>query len=167
MKSVLSGDSLILAANANLHAPEKLVVLSGIVAPRTARSKNGLEEVCSFDLAPSLIHAFLFSFLCQPYGWLSREFLRQRCIGKQVQFQVVFTSQQGQQGQLAREVAVVVQEKEDLSHFMVANGWAKVKSSMLKDPNGGGRSADLSMSPTASLSAHICRSVALYVVVFQ
>lgn len=69
VKSVLSGDSVIvMGADASKGPPpEKLLTLSGIVAPRLG-NRGGTPD--------------------QPFAWGSREFLRQQAIGKRVTFQV-------------------------------------------------------------------------------
>lgn len=57
VKAVLSGDSLVLAGStvAGVETPEKLVSLTGVLAPKFGRGKNQVDE---------------------PFAWESREYLR-------------------------------------------------------------------------------------------
>lgn len=61
-------------ASAGQIPPELSVTLSGLSAPRVARGKSGQDE---------------------PFGFESREFLRKMVIGKQVYYEVMFTSKTG------------------------------------------------------------------------
>lgn len=102
VKAVLSGDTLVLRlpAPANTIAAEKIVSLSGIVAPRVSRSKKNADEA---------------------FGWQSREHLRKKAIGQIVFFQVTFVAKGG------KEVGVVKlgdDQGENLATYMVASGFA-------------------------------------------
>lgn len=103
VKAVLSGDSIVVIGGANPGQipPERVVVFTGITAPRFARSKNAEDE---------------------PYAYEARELIRKKVIGKQVSFVVSSTSETG------RVYANVFLGSENLSHTLVRNGLARIKS---------------------------------------
>jgi staphylococcal nuclease domain-containing protein 1 len=103
VKSVLSGDSLVLlgGANAGEEPQEKVIVLSGIQCPKFCRSKNQGKD--------------------EPYAWEARELVRKLCIGKQVAFQTVAGSGS------AREYCHVYAEGKNLTHMLIKAGLATVK----------------------------------------
>lgn len=59
----------------------------------------------------------------QPFAWEAREFLRKKCIGKQVAFKTLGSSGGG------REYAFVYLGQENLNESVVKNGFANVKVS--------------------------------------
>ena len=67
VKAVNSGDTVVLmgAAQPNAPPPELMVTLAALEAPRMARGADKPDE---------------------PHAFASREFLRELCIGKHVQF---------------------------------------------------------------------------------
>jgi hypothetical protein len=67
VKAVLSGDSLLLAGSAADPSAEKLISLTGVLAPKFGRGKKAEDE---------------------PFAWESREYLRKHVIGQQVYFVV-------------------------------------------------------------------------------
>jgi len=84
-------------------APQKEVVLTGLRAPMLARGRNSKQDE-------------------EPYAWHAREFLRKKCIGKVVRFEVVFRSPDS-----GREFVTLYLGDENLGKTMVANGWAWVQ----------------------------------------
>lgn len=103
MKSVPSGDSLVITAlsNPNPGPPrEKTLTLSSIIAPRLAR-RGGLDE---------------------PFAWDSREFLRKLCIGKEVTFRVDYAVPN-----IGREFGTVILGDKNVAMLVVSEGWGKVK----------------------------------------
>jgi len=105
VKSVLSGDTLVLMGSPGPDgkAPEKEVVLSGIRAPILARGKNPQQPE-------------------EPWAWHSREFLRKKCIGRVVRFEVIFRPQETN-----REYVHLYLGDENIAKTMVAHGWAWVQ----------------------------------------
>jgi staphylococcal nuclease domain-containing protein 1 len=102
VKSVLSGDTLILMGpSQGGPPPEKQISLSCVLAPRLAR-KGGQDE---------------------PYAWASREFLREKVIGKQVTFIVESVNPTSN-----RESGSVHFNGENLSKVMAAAGLAKLRT---------------------------------------
>jgi len=104
VKAVQSGDSLILvgsAATPGQAAPEKVIQLGGISAPRFARGKKDKDE---------------------PYAWESREYLRNLILGKVVEFKITYKHESS-----GREVADVKLDDKNLAQALVAAGWAKVR----------------------------------------
>lgn len=105
VKAVLSGDTIVVlgaAASGSSVAPEKVITISGITAPKFGRGKTGVDE---------------------PFGWEAREFLRKKIIGAQVQFTVQHTSDSG------RDYGVVKLNGVDLATEIVRAGYAEVKKS--------------------------------------
>lgn len=102
VKAVPSGDSLLIMGNVQSGLPpEKTLTLSSLIAPRLAR-RGGQDE---------------------PFAWESREFLRKKCIGKEVTFKVDYTV-----SAINREFASVFVGDTNLALAVVAEGWAKVRS---------------------------------------
>ncbi len=94
VKSILSGDSLILRGRAvNGPPPEKLVSLHGITAPRKD----------------------------EPFYFESRDALRKLLVGQNVDFKSVLQSH-------GREFGHLHFDGQDVSSYMVQNGWATVKT---------------------------------------
>lgn len=102
VKAVPSGDSLLIMGNvASGPPPEKTITLSSLTAPRLAR-RGGQDE---------------------PFAWDSREFLRKRCIGKDVIFRVDYVVPS-----INREFGSVFIGESNLALEVVGAGWAKVRS---------------------------------------
>jgi staphylococcal nuclease domain-containing protein 1 len=102
VKSVLSGDTLILMGpSQGGPPPEKQISLSCVLSPRLAR-KGGQDE---------------------PFAWASREFLREKVIGKQVTFIVESVNPNSN-----RESGSVHFNGENLSKVMAAAGLAKLRA---------------------------------------
>mmetsp|Transcript_16881 Transcript_16881/g.32960 ORF Transcript_16881/g.32960 Transcript_16881/m.32960 type:complete len:911 (-) Transcript_16881:240-2972(-) len=102
VKTVLSGDSLVLMgapAQRGGIPPERTVVFTGINAPRFTRSKNASDE---------------------PYAWEAREFIRKKCIGQQVSFNVGHSAGE-------RDYGNVFVGDENLGHSLVKAGLGRVK----------------------------------------
>lgn len=102
VKAVLSGDTLVLSLPAPpaTIAPEKIISLGGITAPRVTRGKKNEDE---------------------PFGWEAREHLRKKVIGQNVFYQVTFVAKGG------KEVGLVKlgnEQGENLATYMVASGYA-------------------------------------------
>lgn len=101
VKSVPSGDSLVIMAVTKAEIPpEKTITLSSLMAPRLAR-RGGIDE---------------------PFAWDSREFLRKLCIGKDVTFRVDYTVPS-----IGREFGSVFIGDKNLALLVVSQGWAKVR----------------------------------------
>eukprot|EP01006_Ploeotia_vitrea_P053318 TRINITY_DN67774_c8_g3_i1.p1 TRINITY_DN67774_c8_g3~~TRINITY_DN67774_c8_g3_i1.p1 ORF type:complete len:1093 (+),score=753.79 TRINITY_DN67774_c8_g3_i1:273-3281(+) len=103
VKSVDSGDTIVVvgAAAPGQPAPTKSITLSGIQAPRYARSGKSQDE---------------------PWAWHAREFLREKLVGKRVWFQVQHVNENS-----GREYGVVKLDDEDVIAMVVKAGWASVK----------------------------------------
>lgn len=104
VKSVISGDCVVLLGGAlspDQEPPEKVVVISGIQAPKFARSKSNNKD--------------------EPFAWEAREFLRKMIIGKQVAFNTISSSGTG------REYAHIHFNGENLAEAVVKAGLAAVK----------------------------------------
>ncbi|KAL5724528.1 Translin-1 [Ranunculus cassubicifolius] len=101
VKSVPSGDSLVIMAVTKAEIPpEKTITLSSLVAPRLAR-RGGVDE---------------------PFAWDSREYLRKLCIGKEVTFRVDYTVPA-----IGREFGSVFLGDKNVALLVVSEGWAKVR----------------------------------------
>ncbi|KAI5084373.1 hypothetical protein GOP47_0000542 [Adiantum capillus-veneris] len=104
VKAVPSGDSLLIMGNvASGPPPEKTITLSSLIAPRLAR-RGGQDE---------------------PFAWESREFLRKRCVGKDVIFRVDYVVPS-----INREFGSVFIGEANLALEVVGAGWAKVRPPM-------------------------------------
>lgn len=101
VKAVPSADTIIVMGG-GLNPPEKVLGLSGITVPRCGRGKDAVDE---------------------PFAFEAREFLRNKIIGRQVQFVVVSSNDSG------REYADVTFEGVNVANLLVDNGWATVKAS--------------------------------------
>ncbi|GBG64549.1 hypothetical protein CBR_g45244 [Chara braunii] len=102
VKAVSSGDTVVIIGKvATGLPPEKALTLSSIVAPRLARRDTKDD----------------------PFAWQSREFLRKKCIGKEVTFRVEYVV-----SSINREFGTVFLEKTNLAVAVVAEGWAKVRT---------------------------------------
>lgn len=116
VKSVLSGDTLVLMGNVKSGPPPEIQVsLSSLQAPRVARRPGATDEVW----IPVLVLRVAYSF--QPWAFASREFLRNLCIGKQVQFQIEYKVES-----INRIFAAVYLDGENLCKTVARNGWARV-----------------------------------------
>ncbi|KAJ6889111.1 ribonuclease TUDOR 1-like [Populus alba x Populus x berolinensis] len=103
VKAVPSGDSLVIMAvtsNRPGPPPEKTITLSSLIAPRLAR-RGGVDE---------------------PFAWMSREYLRNLCIGKEVTFKVDYAVPS-----IGREFGSVFLGDKNVALLVVAEGWAKVR----------------------------------------
>mmetsp|Transcript_26367 Transcript_26367/g.41722 ORF Transcript_26367/g.41722 Transcript_26367/m.41722 type:complete len:943 (-) Transcript_26367:296-3124(-) len=110
VKSVLSGSSVVIsgiATQGNAVPPEKVIILSGVNAPRLQRSK---------DKEPD-----------EPYSFHAREFLRKLLAFKQVSFTINHTNQAG------REYGNLIVDGKSVTETMVAAGYATVKPPANKD----------------------------------
>lgn len=111
VKAVLSGDSIIvMGADASKGPPpEKLLTLSGIMAPRLG-NRGGTPD--------------------QAFAWGAREFLRQQAIGKKVSFVV-----EGQAGASNREFgSAYLEDGTSLATLMITYGWARLKTPGSNEP---------------------------------
>ncbi|KAI9657420.1 MAG: hypothetical protein M1821_003102 [Bathelium mastoideum] len=99
VKSVLSGDTLILGAIGN-PARERTLSLAFVSAPRLKKEGD------------------------EPFAFESRDFLRRQVVGKVVQFQVFYKIPTG----VNREYGIVtLQNGQQLPDLLVAEGWAKLR----------------------------------------
>jgi len=99
VKAVLSGDTLVLShPTKNV---DKTLTLASIEAPRLARRNEDKEEDYAFE---------------------AREFLRKKCIGKKVKFQVEYTNPK-----TGRDYGSVFLDNENVGAELLANGLAKLK----------------------------------------
>jgi staphylococcal nuclease domain-containing protein 1 len=100
VKAVPSGDSLLIMGSVRGGPPpEKTITLAALIAPKLAR-RDGRDE---------------------PFAWDSREFLRKKCIGKDVTFKVDYTVPA-----INREFGMVMLGSENVAFDVVSQGWAKV-----------------------------------------
>eukprot|EP01111_Echinosteliopsis_oligospora_P009258 TRINITY_DN2685_c0_g2_i5.p1 TRINITY_DN2685_c0_g2~~TRINITY_DN2685_c0_g2_i5.p1 ORF type:complete len:1028 (-),score=381.77 TRINITY_DN2685_c0_g2_i5:46-3129(-) len=112
VKSVLSGDTLLIQDDKpSPQGPpaEFQVTLGSISAPRLARFKPG-EDLKEKD---------------EPFAWESREFLRNKCIGKKV----LYTQQTTASKSTTRIYATVwlgTDTTECLNHTVISEGWGEV-----------------------------------------
>lgn len=105
VKSIISGDCLVVlgAAKPGCEAPpEKVLVLSGIQAPKLCRSRS--------NNTPD-----------EPWAWESREFLRKKCIGKKIGFHSIAGSGTG------REYAHLYLDGQNITDEVIKAGMAVVK----------------------------------------
>ncbi|KAL6003572.1 Translin-1 [Asimina triloba] len=101
VKAVPSGDCLVIMGSTKAEIPpEKSITLSSLIAPRLAR-RAGVDE---------------------PFAWESREYLRKKCIGKEVTFKVDYTVPS-----IGREFGSVFLGDENVAMLVVSEGWAKVR----------------------------------------
>jgi staphylococcal nuclease domain-containing protein 1 len=101
VKAVPSGDSLLIMGSVRGGPPpEKTITLAALIAPKLAR-RDGRDE---------------------PFAWDSREFLRKKCIGKDVTFKVDYTVPA-----INREFGMVMLGSENVAFDVVSQGWAKVR----------------------------------------
>lgn len=101
VKAVISGDCLLVMGNVKSGPPpEKQITLSSLMAPKLARRDTRDE----------------------PFAWESREFLRKKCIGKEVIFKVDYVVPS-----INREFGSVFLGETNLALAVVAEGWAKVR----------------------------------------
>eukprot|EP00897_Mesotaenium_endlicherianum_P003964 jgi/Mesen1/3596/ME000020S03125 len=101
VKSVPSGDSLtIMGLVKSGPPPEKTITLSSLIAPKLARRDTRDE----------------------PFAWNSREYLRKKCIGKEVTFKVDYVVPS-----INREFGSVFLGDTNLAIAVVSEGWAKVR----------------------------------------
>ena len=108
VKCVDSGDSIVVYETAkarNGPPPERLISLSMLQAPRLARRGGGSDE---------------------KWAWASREFLRNKCVGKNVTFTIEYKSE-GNDGRRGREFGVVYIGNTNLIKVIAAEGWANVR----------------------------------------
>jgi len=104
VKAVLSGDTLVLAHPTKLFPPiEKTLTLVRIQAPRMAKRNEGKEEPLAFE---------------------AREFLRKKCVGKLVTFQVEYKN-----AQTGRDFGTVYLGDENIGEAVLREGLAKFKDS--------------------------------------
>lgn len=113
VKAVNSGDSLVLAGSsaAGVDTPEKLISLTGVLAPKFGRGKGKPDEA---------------------FAWESREYLRKHVIGQQVQFTVQHTLESDSGDD--RHYGVVMLKETDIAEQMLRAGWVRVK-----EPKDGGK----------------------------
>lgn len=113
---VVSGDSFVVVGGVvdpkvNPIPPTKEIAVSGIRAPKVIRGRTGVDE---------------------PFGWESKEFLRNLIFGKQVRFNINVQSA-GNRDYADVYLEKVGQEPDDLSDLIIKAGWAKVNEA--KNPN--------------------------------
>lgn len=115
VKAVNSGDSLVLAGSSagGVDIPEKLISLTGVLAPKFGRGKAQTDE---------------------PFAWESREYLRKHVIGQQVQFTVQHTLESKDSEGEERNYGVVTLKGTDIAQQMLRAGWVSVK-----EPKDGGK----------------------------
>jgi len=113
VKAVLSGDSLLLAGSAADPSAEKLISLTGVLAPKFGRGKKQEDE---------------------PFAWESREYLRKHVIGQQVHFVVHGSADKAgdkdaaaDAGRESRHYGVVTLKGVDIATQMLKAGWVTVK----------------------------------------
>lgn len=102
MKSVVSGDTLVLVGKAtNGPPPEITITLSYVQCPKIARGPSQTDEA---------------------FAWESREFLRALCVGKSVMFRVTQTV-----SSINRIFGDVLLNGIPVVKMVVENGWASLK----------------------------------------
>eukprot|EP00271_Cylindrocystis_brebissonii_P011331 TRINITY_DN2863_c0_g1_i1.p1 TRINITY_DN2863_c0_g1~~TRINITY_DN2863_c0_g1_i1.p1 ORF type:complete len:1029 (-),score=217.63 TRINITY_DN2863_c0_g1_i1:718-3804(-) len=109
VKGVTSGDCLLIMGNVKSGPPpEKTITLSSLIAPKLAR-RDGQDE---------------------PFAWAAREFLRKKCIGKEVVFKVDYKVEG-----IQREFGSVFMGETNLALAVVAEGWARVRTPSAQGPS--------------------------------
>lgn len=88
--------------------PEKTITLSSLIAPKLAR-RDGKDE---------------------PFAWESREFLRKKCVGKEVIFKVDYKVDG-----ITREFGSVFLGETNLALNVVTEGWARVRTPSTQGPS--------------------------------
>jgi len=102
VKAVPSGDTVVLLGRATSGTPPEIqITLSSLQAPRMGRQGGAVDE---------------------PFAWASRDFLRSKCIGKTVTFQVEYRV-----AAINRDFGRILMDGENLGKLVVQNGWCKVK----------------------------------------
>ena len=174
--AVSSGDTLIVIGSrvaAGQKTPEKIIIVSGIQAPKFAKGKNQKDE---------------------PFAWESREYLRKRVIGKQsqteqqsthsmehapdrgilyvsiahrlplfvvflppcaVKFSIGYTHEDS-----GREYATVWVDGDNLAVDILQHGWAKVKTGTNKD---GKERMSVRICNTHNLHCSDCRALSCHI----
>ncbi|RKP01027.1 hypothetical protein CXG81DRAFT_4301, partial [Caulochytrium protostelioides] len=108
VKSVLSGDTVILRSRPINGPPtERLVSLAAIVAPRLGGPRDPEKE--------------------EPFGFLAREFLRRRLVGKEVYYRVLYTVPGGRDYAVLQTQAPIAEDQVVVQKALVAAGWAVPK----------------------------------------
>lgn len=99
VKSVLSGDTLVLASPQDSRN-ERILSFAFVNAPRVRREGD------------------------EPFGYASRQFLIENLVGKLVQFKVLYTIPTGAQRDMG---TVRLQDGRQFPHESVSNGWLRVR----------------------------------------
>lgn len=110
VKQVLSADTIVVMGQARGGPPpERTLSISGISAPRLARRPGPKDKDSGAESKD------------EPFAWESREFLRKKLVGKEVEFTVDYKVPTG------REFATILvgPAKENLAHLLVQEGFAK------------------------------------------
>eukprot|EP01083_Nonionella_stella_P141079 434030_1 len=110
VKAALSGDSLVLIGQTSRPGqvpPEKILVLSGISAPKFSRRPADSDE---------------------NFAFAAREFLRERLIGQNVQFFI-----ENADAEIGRSFGDVFFRDSSVREAVVAHGWAEVNQKAQKD----------------------------------
>lgn len=107
VKSVLSGDTLVVLEDTQGKVTEKIITLSSLSAPRLARGDGKEDEL---------------------FAWESREFLRKKVVGKKIQFSVDHTTPNRDYVTVYLAPAQPGGEPECLNHTVVSEGWASIQN---------------------------------------
>ncbi|KXZ48282.1 hypothetical protein GPECTOR_29g59 [Gonium pectorale] len=106
VKEVVSGDTLVIAANTKGPgpAPEKRITLSSLIAPKLGKRDGSAKD--------------------EPFAWESREFLRRKCIGQPCVFRVDYVVEAIGNREFG---SVFLNQQDNVAMAVVAAGWAKVR----------------------------------------
>ncbi|XP_068621678.1 staphylococcal nuclease domain-containing protein 1 [Battus philenor] len=113
VKQIISGDTLVIRKQPQGGPPpEKVITLSGIVAPRLGRQRTPNNDNGSKD---------------DPFAWEAREFLRKKLVGKEV----IFTAQKVPNS-AGREYGNVwagkdITKDDNITELLLAEGYAKIR----------------------------------------
>eukprot|EP01118_Nematostelium_gracile_P011636 TRINITY_DN4159_c0_g1_i1.p1 TRINITY_DN4159_c0_g1~~TRINITY_DN4159_c0_g1_i1.p1 ORF type:complete len:963 (-),score=390.78 TRINITY_DN4159_c0_g1_i1:111-2999(-) len=105
VKSVLSGDTIVVINIQKNQAPtEKIISLSNLSAPLLGRKKAN-ESKASVD---------------EPFAWQSRDYLRQKLIGKSVTYTIEAKTPN-------KEYGIVFLDNVNVAEDLIRNGWVKLR----------------------------------------
>ena len=125
VKAVLSGDTIVVAGSAKNGPPvEKRLILANVTSPKFAQSKDEKDE---------------------PFAYHAREFLRERILGKVVQFVLPGASVEAASNPTEaskQDFAEVTYNNVNLSELMIKSGYATVMVPKPKEVKAGEKPSD-------------------------
>lgn len=117
VKAVPSGDTIIVLHMDKAHQGlpiERQITISSIQAPFLRRRGGNADK----DKKNQQDEAF---------AWASRDYLRKKVVGKQVQYTIDFKNPSGREYGVVKLLSTTGAEPENVVTSVVSNGWAKVK----------------------------------------